>query len=598
MKVGQNIFQEERLMKKIVALVLALAMMLPCFAMADMTAGTYEASAKGFHGDVKLSVTVDAEKIVAIEVLEHSETEGIGSVALPKLVEAVLANQTIGVDSVSGATITSEAFKAAMTDALTQAGADMVKMTAAVEVGELVAETLTTDIVVVGGGAAGLTAAIKAIQGGANVILLEKTGMTGGASAMAGAGTKATGSKWSIESGSTETAEDFIAQITANGHYKNHMPTVENFAYTLGTAFDWLVAEDGAAVPYGKKDTPSASFSGTGRGAGVVKNLTAKFEAEGGTLMLSTPATELIIDNGTVVGVKAEGNGKAYTINAKAVILATGGYGANKDLVPDEYEVFVYAGHAGAEGDAIAMVAPLNADLINMELINTQPNSMVLPSGLGQYCNPGVSKAYAAGGFMVNQDGVRFVNEVANAWDIMQEMKKNDFQFLVMDQAAFDGFNAGMTGSNIYTMENVAEWLQEDYAGQPVLKSAATLEELAAKLNVPAEAVLAAAESFNAVAATQGTDEFGRTIKVAQNAEGPYYAMQMHIRYYASLGGLHVNNDMQVLNTNQEAISGLYAAGEVIGGHQGDVYMGGCLFAYAICSGHNAGAAASAAIAE
>jgi len=167
-----------------------------------------------------------------------------------------------------------------------------------------------------------------------------------------------------------------------------------------------------------------------------------------------------------------------------------------------------------------------------------------------------------------------------------------------MDQAAVDGFNAGMTGSAIYSMEDVAEWLKDDYAGQPVLKSAATLEELAAKLNVPAEAVVAAAAKFNEVAATEGTDEFGRTIKAAQSAEGPYYAMQMHIRYYASLGGLHVNDSMQVLNTNQDAIPNLYAAGEVIGGHQGDVYMGGCLFAYAICSGHNAGAAASTAIAE
>lgn len=585
-------------MKKFVALLMAMVMMLTMVSAQAMTAGTYTATAKGFHGDVKIEVTVDADKITAIKVLEHSETEGIGSVALPKLIEDVLAYQTIGVDSVSGATVTSEAFKAAMTDALTQAGADMEKMTAAVVKGELVEETLTTDIVVVGGGAAGLTAGIKAIQGGANVILLEKTGMTGGASAMAGAGTKATGSKWSIESGSTETAEDFIEQITTNGHHKNHMPTVENFARTLGAAFDWLVAEDGAAVPYTKTDKPSASFSGTGRGAGVVQNLTAKFEEVGGTLMLSTPATELIIENGAVVGVKAEGNGKAYTINAKKVILATGGYGANKDLVPDEYEKFVYAGHAGATGDAIKMVESLNADLINMELINTQPNSMIKPSGLGQYCNPGVSKAYAAGGFMVNQDGVRFVNEVANAWDIMQEMKKNDFQFLVMDQAAFDGFNAGMTGSKIYSMEDVAEWLKDDYAGQPVLKTAATLEELAAKLNVPADAVVAAAAKFNEVAAAQGQDEFGRTIKAAQSTEGPFYAMQMHIRYYASLGGLHVNDSMQVLNTNQEAIANLYAAGEVVGGHQGDVYMGGCLFAYAICSGHNAGAAAAAAIAE
>ena len=582
-------------MKKFAAIVLAMLMLMSFACAQAMTAGTYEAAAKGFHGDIKIAVTVDENAITAIEVLEQSETEGIGTVALAKLPEAVLAAQTIAVDSIATATISSEAFKAALTDALTQAGADMEKFTAAVVAGELVEETLEADVVVLGGGAAGLTAGIKAIQGGASVILLEKTAFTGGASAMAGAGTKATGSKWAAEMGSTETAEDFIAAITKNGHYKNHMPTVENFARTLGTAFDWLVAEDGAAVPY-KKSGSGASFSGEGRGAGVVKNLTAKFEAEGGTLLLSTPGTELIIDNGAVVGVKAEGNGKAYTINAKKVILATGGYGANDELVPDEYKKFVYAGHAGATGDAIKMVEPLNADLISMELINTQPNSMIKPSGLGQYCNPGVSKAYAAGGFMVNQDGVRFVNEVANAWDIMGEMKKNDFQFLVMDQAAFDGFNAGMTGSAIYSMEDVAEWLQEDYAGQPVLKSAATLEELAAKLGVPAEAVTAAAAKFNEVAAVEGTDEFGRTIKAAQSTEGPFYAMQMHIRYYASLGGLHVNDDMQVLNTNQEAIPNLYAAGEVIGGHQGDVYMGGCLFAYAICSGHNAGAAAAAAI--
>ena len=160
-------------MKKFAALVLAMLMVISSVSAMAMTAGTYEAAAKGFHGDVKLAVTVDADKITAIEVVEHSETEGIGSVALPQLVDAVVANQTIAVDNVSGATITSEAFKAAMTDALTAAGADMAAMTAAVEKGELVEEVLDTDIVVLGGGAAGLTAGIKALQGGAKVILLE-----------------------------------------------------------------------------------------------------------------------------------------------------------------------------------------------------------------------------------------------------------------------------------------------------------------------------------------------------------------------------------------------------------------------------------------
>lgn len=588
-------------MKRLVAGFLAVLMVLVgCVAAGaeGMTPGTYTAEAEGFHGTIKLEVTVDAEAITGIEVVEHSETAGIGEAALPVLVESVLEHQTTGVDSVAGATVTSEAFKAALTDALTQAGADMDKMSQPVEADELEAVTMEADVVVVGAGAAGLSAGLKAAQDGKNVIILEKMGVIGGASAMAGSGTMATGSTWQKEDGYEDSPEQLVEDMMENGHNKNDRATVELFANTIGEAFDWLVDENGAAVPYQRSGEPTRSYSGVGRGAGVCQSLCDKFLAEGGTLLLNTPATALIINDGAVTGVMAEGEGKAYTINAKAVVLASGGYGANGELVPDEYKAFVYAGHAGAEGDAIAMVEPLDADLINMDLINTQPNSMILPSGLGQYCNPGVSRAYAAGGFMVNQDGERFFNEQANAWDLMQAMKANDAQYLIMDQAAFDGFNAGMTGSKIYTMEDVETWLADDYEGQPVMKTAATLEELADKLGIPADALSASAQAFNEAAASGSADEFGRTPAAAQSEEGPYYALEMHIRYYASLGGLHINDGMQVLNTQQEAIPGLYAAGEVVGGLEGDVYMGGTLFGWAIASGYEAGIAAADYTAE
>lgn len=588
-------------MKRLVAGFLAVLLVLVgCVAAGaeGMTPGTYTAEAEGFHGTIKLEVTVDAEAITGIEVVEHSETAGIGEAALPVLVESVLEHQTTGVDSVAGATVTSEAFKAALTDALTQAGADMDKMSQPVEADELEAVTMEADVVVVGAGAAGLSAGLKAAQDGKNVIILEKMGVIGGASAMAGSGTMATGSTWQKEDGYEDSPEQLVEDMMENGHNKNDRATVELFANTIGEAFDWLVDENGAAVPYQRSGEPTRSYSGVGRGAGVCQSLCDKFLAEGGTLLLNTPATALIINDGAVTGVMAEGEGKAYTINAKAVVLASGGYGANDELVPDEYKAFVYAGHAGAEGDAIAMVEPLDADLINMDLINTQPNSMILPSGLGQYCNPGVSRAYAAGGFMVNQDGERFFNEQANAWDLMQAMKANDAQYLIMDQAAFDGFNAGMTGSKIYTMEDVETWLADDYEGQPVMKTAATLEELADKLGIPADALSASAQAFNEAAASGSADEFGRTPAAAQSEEGPYYALEMHIRYYASLGGLHINDGMQVLNTQQEAIPGLYAAGEVVGGLEGDVYMGGTLFGWAIASGYEAGIAAAAYTAE
>lgn len=587
-------------MKRFTAVLLTFALLLAgcAGAIADgMTPGTYTAEATGFHGAIQIAVTVDEEAITAIDIVEQSETAGIGEAALPVLVESVLENQTIAVDSVSGATVTSDAFKAALTDALTQAGADMDKMTQPVEAGELEAVTMDADVVVVGAGAAGLSAGLAAVQNGQSVIILEKMGVVGGASAMAGAGTMATGSTWQKEDGYEDSPEQLVEDMMANGHNKNDRATVELFANTIGEAFDWLVSEDGAAVPYQRSGKPSRSYSGVGRGAGVCQSLSDKFTAEGGTLLVNTPATDLIVEDGTVTGVLAEGDGKAYTINAKSVILASGGYGANDELVPDEYKQYVYAGHAGAEGDAIAMVEDLDADLINMDLINTQPNSMILPSGLGQYCNPGVSGAYAAGAYMVNQDGVRFFNEQANAWDLMQAMKENDAQYLIMDQAAFDGFNAGMTKSNIYTMEDVETWLADDYDGQPVMRTADTLEELAGKLGIPADALTQTAAAFNEAAAA-GTDEFGRTLAAAQSEEGPYYALEMHIRYYASLGGLHINDNMQVLNTAQEPIPGLYAAGEVVGGLEGDVYMGATLFGWAIASGYTAGNAVSAAAAQ
>jgi len=586
-------------MKKALSLFLACAMLLAAApVLADgMTPGTYEAAAAGYGGQVRLSVTVDETSILSIEVLEHSETEGIGAAALPRLVEQAVADQTVAVDAVSGATLSSGAFVTALTDALTQAGADMAKFTAAKEKAELEQETLSCDIVVAGGGAAGLTAALTAVQAGKSVILLEKTGIVGGASAMAGSGTMATGSKWQKEDGYEDSPEQLVADMLKNGHNQNDVPTVELFASIVGSGFDWLVGEDGAHVPYQRPGTPTRTYSGEGRGAGVTKSLADTFVAQGGTLMLNTRAYELVTDGGRVTGLKARGE-KDYTVNAKAVILATGGYGANKDLVPDEYEVFVYAGHAGAEGDAIAMVAPLNAELIKMDLINTQPNSMILPSGLGQYCNPGVGRAYNLGAYMVNQDGVRFFNESGNAWDLMQAMKQNKAQYLIMDQAAFDAFNAGMTGSRIYTMEQVGEWLKDDYQGQPVMKKADTLEALAEKLGVPADAVLESARAFNEVAKDQGTDAFGRTLKAVQSEEGPFYALQLHIRYYASLGGLHINDQMQVLNTEGAAIPGLYAAGEVVGGLEGDVYMMATLFGWAVSSGHYAGSVAAQAIAE
>ena len=231
-----------------------------------------------------------------------------------------------------------------------------------------------------------------------------------------------------------------------------------------------------------------------------------------------------------------------------------------------------------------------------MEFVNVQPNSIVMPSGLGQYCNPGVGGAYAtSGAFLVNENGVRFANEQGKAYDLIQAMKQNKTNYLILDQASFDAFNKGMIGSAIYTEENVKEWLENNGSSNPVMVKGETLEDLAKTLNLPEGSLTAAAEKYNADVAA-GTDEFGRKLTVEISNDGPYYAVQMWLRYYATLGGLHINDQMQVLNTKQEAVDGLFAAGEVVGGLEGDIYYGGSLFGWAMTSGRNAGVSASSMI--
>lgn len=270
-----------------------------------MKAGTYEGVGEGFHGEIKLNVTVDETSIKSIDVVEENETESIGKLALPKLVDQTIADQTSEPDVQSGATLTSKGFTAALQDALTKAGADVASMKENQSASKKEAVEETYDVAVVGAGASGLSAALTALQNGKSVVLLEKTGFAGGASAMAGAGTVATGSKMEKESGMNDTPEALKEDMLENGHHKNDEGTLDIFVNTVGAAVDWLVSEDGGNVEYQPSEGPARTFSAVGRGSAVVKTLTDGFEKQGGTFYTNTKATELVVEDGKVTGVKS-----------------------------------------------------------------------------------------------------------------------------------------------------------------------------------------------------------------------------------------------------------------------------------------------------
>ena len=562
---------------------------------AGMTPGTYSATATGYKGDISVDVTVTEDAISAIEVTAQQETDGIGADAIEILTEKVLEHQTTGVDNVTGATVSSAGFKAAVRDALEQAGADMSVYGKSVEKGELPEETIDADVVVVGAGASGMTAALYAAKSGLDVVLLEKTPLVGGASAMAGGTLAGVSSTWSQELGYTGTLEEYKEKLLTIGHNQNDIPTVDKYLSIMGPGVDWIVSEDGANMPY-KKEGSGETFSIDGSGVGAMQMLKERVEAAGANLMLSTKATELIVTDGTVTGVKAEGEDATYTINAKAVILATGGYGHNSELVPEEYKEFNYSGHAGHDGDALTLIEAVDGATRHLYWLNKQPNSMILPSGAPQYTNMGVGKVYNMSGILINQDGVRFYCENGDTWELMEAMAQNERQYLLMDQENYDAFNEAM--SRIYSAEDVAEWTSDDYTGQPFYKKGETVEELAEKLDVPADALQATIDKYNEAVNSGSEDEFGRVLTTTIAEEGPYYALEMSIRYSTSLGGICIDDNMQVVNTNNEAVPGLYAAGEVVGGVQGDLYLPSSTFTWAMTSGVEAGRIVSEALAE
>ena len=558
------------------------------------TPGTYTGTAAGKNGDVKVEVTFSANAIDSVKVVEHSETAGISDGAIENIPAAIVENQSLAVDTVSGATITSDAILKAVADAVAQAGGDVEALkNAAAPAGEKEAKELSADVIVVGGGGAGMAAATRLAQLGKSVILVEKSGFLGGAISVSGGNQVVMGSQLQIDNGvADDSVESMVADFEANGANKNNKEILTLFAENVGATTDWLVASCGITFEEGLHQLGEYSHNRelayTGGGAGFAEAMRKAVEEAGVQVLLNTKAESLIADNGTVTGVKAASSDADYTLTAGDVVLATGGYGANKDMLTDEMKSALYYGPASSTGEGIQMAQAVGAQTANMEYGKRYPNGIEVSEGMAKSTIAGNIVGWTMSAILVNKDGNRVVNEKASNRTILEEELKQESGelYLLLDAETFEAWKAKLAPAGISDAD-IEKYLEANGTTTPVFAHGETLEEAAAAAGINADNLKATVEKYNGFVAKGSDDDFGRaaTYLTKTIGEGPYYIVEQKPRFATTMGGLVINTSMQVLNEAGEPISGLYAAGENCGQVMGDDSPSGANNAWALTSG-------------
>ena len=597
-------------------------------------AGTYSATATGINTTTPVTVTMtfSADTITDVQIDVANETKGYGADIADEMVKKILDAQSSEVDGHSGATITSDAIKEAAAAALTAAGLNADDYKTAVEAENTKAEdsTIDADVAIVGAGGAGMTAAITAAAEGKSVVILESQPMVGGNSVRATGGMNAGKTVYQDENEFGESAgvektlktaaekyadnetitalaktvsEQWAAyQADPKGYFDsvelmeldtmiggkglNNPELVETLCSNSADAIDWL--DEHGITLHSVSSFGGASVKrihrpvdGDGKtvsvGSYMIPLLQENCDKAGVQTLLNTTATEILTDaNGAAVGVKATGaSGETVTVNAKAVVLATGGFGANLDMVVEykpELKGFMTTNAAGAQGQGIEMATAIGAGTVDMDQIQIHPT---VEANTAALITEGLR---GDGAVLINAEGKRFIDEVGtrdvvSAAEIAQT---GSYSWLVVDQAMVD-----------------ASSVIQGYIKKGYTVTGETYEELGKAMGVDEAAFAETMNTWNGYVEAKNDPDFGRTSFANPLNTAPYYAIKVTAGVHHTMGGLKINTNTEVLKADGSVIPGLFAAGEVTGGVHGANRLGGNAVADFTVFGRIAGAAAS-----
>ena len=602
-------------MKKLTALLASATMALSLVGCSTGKTYTGEAFGHDKENPVKVTLTIKDKTITKVEVDASHETNGIGSKAAETMPGAIVAANSLDVDGVSGATQTSKAIIEAATAALKQAGlepSDLTsKKTTATKAKDI---EETVDVVVVGAGGAGMTAAITATDAGKKVIVVESQPIAGGNSVRSTGGMNAAKTPYQdknefkeaagVEKTLATAAEKFadnetITSLAATvksqwdayqanpqgyfdsvelmeldtligGKGKNNPELVKTLAENSAAAIEWLAsigaevknvgAFGGASVKRIHRPV-NADGKVTAVGAYIVPILEKNLQDRNVQFLFDTTANEIIMKDGKAVGIKATGkDGHKVTINAKSVVIATGGFGANAEMVEKykpELKGFATTNAEGAQGQGIEMATAVGAATVDMDQIQIHPTVHIEEDGNAHLITEGLR---GDGAILVNAEGKRFYDEVSTrdkvSAAIIAQPEKS--AWLVVDQSMVDKSAV------------IAGYIKSGYT-----VTGATYEELAKAMGVDETTFVSTMNTWNQAVEAKSDAEFNRTSFANPLTAAPYYAIKITPAVHHTMGGIVINPKAEVLNEKGEVISGLFAAGEVTGGVHGANRLGG-----------------------
>ena len=547
---------------------------------------TFEGKAKGYKGDVVAKVTFDGDKIVSIET-DHGETEGLGADAIEKLIPEMVDNQTVNVDTVSGATFSSTALIEAVSAAITESGRDVADYQNEVAGNkEKTESSKDVDVVVVGGGGAGFAAAVTAKENGANVVLLEKMPQVGGNTLISGGEYAAPENDLQKEEGIEDSKELFADDVKEAGGDPELIDVLAEHAtedaYWLrdDIGVEWL----DSLMFFGGHSVKRSLIPAAHSGNELIKNYLKKCEELGIEVITEADVKEILTEDNKITGVKAETPDGELTVNAKSVVLATGGFGSNDEMTyENDHEIDEYVkstNSPGATGDGIIMAEALNADTVDMDKIQLYP---VCDPETGRLLYVGDTRL-VGGALLVNKEGKRFVEELGTRREISMAIKAqtDHVGYLLWDEKSNE-----VTG----TMASNPEEAEEQFEKGNLVK-ADTIEELAEHFDLDKDQLLETVKTFNENSKKEEDPEFNLRMLGWTIEEGPYYMLKAAPAVHHTMGGLKINTDAQVIDKDGNPIEGLYAAGEVTGGIHGSNRLGSAAIAditvYGRIAGENA----------